>query len=161
MDTRRPKIIKAALRALLFAALGVLIAVPGRGAVGRRLVVRSAESGEIYLSVPVRAGDGVTFQWTHSFEHVPWNEYYELRGDGSFLLQSISVGGFGAGIPAEMDVSYRCEDGMIWMEGIGSVFPRFAWIHSRTALREIDLNGGRLLAGTELPHHEKMELFVQ
>lgn len=128
---------------------------------GERLVVENRDTGEVYADVPIEAGDEVSFGWTHSFEHIPWNEYYEVEPDGSFLLHTISVAGFGAGIPAEMDCTYRYEDGLIYMDDIESRFEQFNWINSQTALREIAVNGEHLLAGTDMPHHEKMILSIK
>ena len=68
------------------------------------------ETEEVYAEAVIHTGDTVEFDWIHSFEHIPWNEYYSVQPDGSFLLDTISVAGFGAGIPAEMDVDYRYED---------------------------------------------------
>ena len=93
------------------------------------LVVEELETGKIYAELPVETGEEVSFQWEHSFEHIPWYEYYEIQEDGSFLLNTIAVAGFGAGIPAEMDCTYRYEDGLIYMDDIGSVFPQFNWIN--------------------------------
>ena len=142
------------------AAFGALTAVLAGQLLSKRLTVQNAENGSVYLSREVRSGDTLEFCWTHSFEKIPWDEYYEILPDGSFVLHTISVAGFGAGIPAEMDVSYRYEDGLIYMDGIESHFPRFQWINSQTALREIRLNGELLLRGEDLPHHEKMVLSV-
>lgn len=125
------------------------------------LVIRNQETGETYVRVPVETGDKLNFGWEHSFEHIPWNEYYEVEKDGSFLLNTISVAGFGAGIPAEMDCTYRYEDGLIYMDDIGSEFPRFNWINSQTALKEIGLNGRLLIRGEDMPHHEKMVLCIE
>lgn len=125
------------------------------------LVVRELETGKVYAEVPVKTGDEVSFEWEHSFEHIPWYEYYEVQDDGSFLLNSIAVAGFGAGIPAEMDVTYRYEDGLIYMEGIGSVFEQFNWINSKTALNNIKVKDELLLLGSDMPHHVKMELFIE
>ena len=60
-----------------------------------------------------------------------------------------------------MDVSYRYEDGLIYMDGIESCFQQFNWINSQTALREIRLNGELLIRGEDMPHHEKMVLVVK
>ena len=119
------------------------------------LVVEELETGKIYAELPVETGEEVSFQWEHSFEHIPWYEYYEIQEDGSFLLNTIAVAGFGAGIPAEMDCTYRYEDGLIYMDDIGSVFPQFNWINSQTALINIKVGGELLLAGSDMPHHEK------
>ncbi len=125
------------------------------------MVVESAETGKVYASAKIKEGDELSFGWEHSFEHIPWNEYYEIEEDGSFLLHTISVAGFGAGIPAEMDCEYRYEDGLIYMDGIESRFEQFNWINSQTALKEISLNGEQLLTGADMPHHEKMILSIK
>lgn len=125
------------------------------------LVVEELETGKIYAELPVETGEEVSFQWEHSFEHIPWYEYYEIQEDGSFLLNTIAVAGFGAGIPAEMDCTYRYEDSLIYMDDIGSVFPQFNWINSQTALINIKVGGELLLAGSDMPHHEKMVLRIK
>lgn len=154
----------AVILALSFLPIGAAMAAPA-GMDGsqtkERLVVENRETGEVYADVPIEAGDEVSFGWTHSFEHIPWNEYYEVEPDGSFLLHTISVAGFGAGIPAEMDCTYRYEDGLIYMDDIESRFEQFNWINSQTALREIAVNGKHLLAGEDMPHHEKMILSIK
>lgn len=158
--TMRPRRIKEA-GFLVFTAL-LIFAVAGKARQQRKsLVVENQETSEIYAEVAVRPGDEVAFEWEHSFEHIPWNEYYEVEPDGSFLLHTISVAGFGAGIPAEMDCTYRYEDGLIYMEGIESRFPRFNWINSQTALKKITVNGEVLLKGSDMPHHKKMMLGVK
>ena len=112
------------------------------------------KTGEVILTRTVRPGDEVTVTLTHSFEHVPWNEYYLVQTDGSFLLKRIEVGGFGAGIPAEMDVpTYVGEDGLVHMDEINSVFPRFNWITSQINMKELLLNGQPVLEFSALPHH--------
>lgn len=146
---------------LLAVLVGITAAALSGRLLSKKLTIQNAETGEMYVSEKVRTGDRLEFGWTHSFEHIPWNEYYEILEDGSFVLHTISVAGFGAGIPAEMDVSYRYEDGLIYMDGIESHFPQFNWINSRTALREIRLNGELLIRGEDMPHHEKMVLVVK
>ena len=112
------------------------------------------KTGEVILSRTIHPGDEVAVTLTHSFEHVPWNEYYTVLRDGSFLLKRIEVGGFGAGIPAEMDVpTYVGEDGLVHMDEINSVFPRFNWITSNINMKELLLNGQPILEFSEIPHH--------
>ena len=109
----------------------------------------------------ITKGDELSFQWEHSFEHIPWYEYYEIQKDGSFILHTIAVAGFGAGIPAEMDCKYRYEDGLVYMDEIESVFPQFNWINSQTALKNIKVNGELLIQGSDMPHHVKMVLRIR
>lgn len=151
---------KAALLIALPVILTLLATISARP-FGQRLILESAETGKVYAEKSVAGGDEVGFEWEHSFEHIPWNEYYEVKKDGTFLLHTISVAGFGAGIPAEMDCTYRYEDGLIYMEGIKSEFPQFNWINSQTALKKITLNGEILVTGADMPQHEKMVLRVK
>lgn len=135
------------------AALLVLVLVWGSVPV-RVMRVSYQRTGEPILTCAVRPGDEVAVTLTHSFEHVPWNEYYLIQPDGSFLLTRIEVGGFGAGIPAEMDVpTYVGEDGLVHMDEINSVFPRFSWITSQINMKELLLNGQPVLEFSALPHH--------
>lgn len=148
------------LLAVLAAVLALLAAIFGQ-LQGESLIIENQESREVYLKVPVKTGDEVSFEWEHSFEHIPWNEYYEVMEDKTFLLHTISVAGFGAGIPAEMDCTYRYEDGLVYMDNIESEFPRFNWINSQTALKKISLNGTVLITGADMPHHKKVTLYIK
>ena len=114
------------------------------------LVIEELETGNVYREIPVK-----------TFEHIPWYEYYEIQKDGSFILHTIAVAGFGAGIPAEMDCKYRYEDGLVYMDEIESVFPQFNWINSQTALKNIKVNGELLIQGSDMPHHVKMVLRIR
>jgi hypothetical protein len=120
------------------------------------------KTGEVILEQTVRPGDELTVELTHSFEHVPWNEYYVVQDDGTFLLQRIEVGGYGAGIPAEMDVpTYVGEDGLVHMDDINSVFPCFNWITSQTNMKDLVLNGQTILEFSQLPHHSFVTCEIQ
>lgn len=151
----------AAIAVLTSTVLTITAAVYTRQHNRKVLVAENMETGEVYASVPVEAGDEVSFEWEHSFEHIPWHEYYEIEKDGSFLLHTISVSGFGAGIPAEMDCAYRYEGGLVYMDNIESRFEQFNWINSHTALKEIGVNGERILTGEDMPHHKKIILSVK
>ena len=103
------------------------------------------------FSVPVRTGDQLRLEIEHSFEHIPWFEYYTVTEDDCFNLDAIAVAGYGAGIPAEMDVPTRIEDGLVWMEGMNSVFPCFSWITSATYMKGLSLNGEEIFDFRSLP----------
>ena len=126
------------------------------------LVLRAEdqETGRIYAETPVEIGDTVEFDWIHSFEHIPWKEYYTIKEDGTFYLETISVAGFGAGIPAEMDVDYRYEDGLIYMDHIGSEFERFNFFNSDTALEAIQINDVDFVKGSDMPYHAKITVYT-
>lgn len=110
------------------------------------------ENERVLLEVPVQPGDVLRLEIEHSFEHIPWFEYYTVTEDGAFLLDTIAVGGYGAGIPAEMDVSTRIEDGLVWMEGIGSRFPELKWLTSSTYMKGLTLNGTEIFDFRTLPN---------
>ena len=112
-----------------------------------KMVLRAEdqETGKVYAEIPV---------------DIPWNEYYTVKEDGTFHLDSISVAGFGAGIPAEMDVDYRYEDGLIYMDNIGSEFDRFRFFNSDTALDTIQVNDVDFIKGSDMPYHAKITVYT-
>lgn len=157
MKTEKKTIFLVAVMALILAAAGAFHFRFRQ----MTLVIENAETGQAYVKIRVQPEDELSFGWEHSFEHIPWNEYYEIKEDGTFLLHTISVAGFGAGIPAEMDCTYRYEDGLIYMEGIESQFPQFNWFNSQTQLKFISLNGDPLITGADMPQHGKIVLRIK
>lgn len=99
-----------------------------------------------------RRNEVVVLEIEHSFEHIPWFEYYTVMPDGSFNLDAIAVAGYGAGIPAEMDVPTRIENGLVWMEEINSNFPAFKWLTSDTYMKGLTLNGEEIFDFRTLPN---------
>ena len=156
----RPWIIRA-LFAVTAVSASVGIALAARRiTIGRVLRAEDQETGRVYAEAPVQTGDTVEFDWIHSFEHIPWKEYYTVKEDGTFYLETISVAGFGAGIPAEMDVDYRYEDGLIYMDHIGSEFDRFNFFNSDTALEAIQINDVDFIKGSDMPYHAKITVYT-
>ena len=48
---------------------------------------------QVVLSVPIRPGDRLSLEIEHSFEHIPWYEYYTVTEDYQFNLDAIAVAG--------------------------------------------------------------------
>ena len=119
-----------------------------------RLYDRKREK-EVF-AIPIRAGDQLRLEIEHSFEHIPWFEYYTVTEDWQFNLDAIAVAGYGAGIPAEMDVPTHIENGLVWMEEINSVFPKFSWITSATYMKGLSLNGKEVFDFRSLPDASKI-----
>lgn len=115
------------------------------------------------LSVPVKPGDQLCLEIEHSFEHIPWYEYYTVTEDLQFNLDAIAVAGYGAGIPAEMDVPTYVKDGLVWMVDINSVFPRFSWITSNKYMKTLTLNGDEIFDFRSLPDASRIrgEIIVE
>ena len=118
---------------------------------GKRFQLYDRVHREVVLSVPIHAGDKLRLEIEHSAEHIPWYEFYTVTEDDQFNLDAIAVAGYGAGIPAEMDVPTRIEDGLVWMEEINSVFPQFSWITSATYMKDLALNGENIFDFRSLP----------
>lgn len=118
---------------------------------GQRFQLYDRDRETVVFSVPVRAGDKLRLEIEHSFEHIPWYEFYTITDDGQFNLDAIAVAGYGAGIPAEMDVPTRIEDGLVWMEDINSLFPKFSWITSAKYMKGLCLNGEEVFDFRSLP----------
>jgi len=105
----------------------------------------------VVFSTPIQPGDKLRLEIEHSFEHIPWYEFYTVTDDLQFNLDAIAVAGYGAGIPAEMDVPTRVEDGLVWMEDINSLFPQFSWITSNQYMKGLTLNGAEVFDFRSLP----------
>ncbi|MBP9629979.1 MAG: DUF1850 domain-containing protein [Leptotrichiaceae bacterium] len=128
----------------------------------KKIEISNQLTKEKYFSKEIKNGDILTFEWKHSFEHILWKEFYKIEKDGSFTLFSIVTEGFGAGIPAEMDCTYRYENGLIYMENIkGSNFKDFNWIHSKEHLKKISINEKEIILGKDLPERKKINLIIK
>jgi len=125
------------------------------------LRIYNFQSGEIYVEVPAKEGDKLFFGWVHSWEKIPWNEYYHIAKDNTLVLDTISFPAFGAGIPENKGKVCRIEDGLIYMDEIGQIFPEFNWINSHFATRDIILNGQLISKGDRLPEHTRLRLVVE
>ena len=106
---------------------------------------------QVVFSTDIRAGDQLKLEIEHSFEHIPWYEFYTVTDDLQFNLDAIAVAGYGAGIPAERDVPTRVEGGRVWMEDINSLFPQFSWITSAKYMKGLSLNGVEVFDFRSLP----------
>jgi len=124
------------------------------------LTITHQETGEVFVKIRVEPGDTLKYKWIHSFEHIPWTEEYEIRDNNSLLLHEITVAGFGAGIP-ENKGKVTIEDGIIVMSEIEENFEEINWINSNTALAYIGLNGEEIIKGSDLPHHEPLNLIIK
>lgn len=139
-----------------------LISVLFCSCLNKKIVISNQITEEIYITRDIKKNDIILFEWEHSFEHIIWREYYRLSEENIFELFSIAVEGFGAGIPAEMDCTYRYEDGMIYMENIkGSSFKEFNWINSKEKLKKISINDKEIIRGQDLPEREKIRLSIK
>ena len=118
------------------------------------------ETKEIFVEVPAKEGDKLFFGWTHSWEKIPWHEYYHIRSDGKIILDMIAFPAFGAGIPENKGTRVWTHEGMIYMDGIGQEFPEFTWINSKFT-GDIELNGILIAQGKTLPEHRRLNLSVQ
>ncbi len=124
------------------------------------LTISHQETKEVYLKLSVNKGDIIEYAWIHSFEHIPWNEEYEIEESNNLMLTRIEVAGFGAGIP-ENKGTVSIENGIIIMRDINQEFEEINWINSNTALKCISLNDEEIIKGSDLPHHEPLNLKVK
>ena len=105
----------------------------------------------VVLEIPAGSGDQLRLEIEHSFEHIPWFEYYTITDEGDFNLDAIAVAGYGAGIPAGMSVPTHIEDGLVWMEEINTVFEQFTWTTSNKYMKGLQLNGEEIFDFRTLP----------
>ena len=124
---------------------------------GYQLQLRDRKADEVIAAWPIAPGDQLSLEIEHSFEHIPWYEYYSVTDDLAFNLDAIAVAGYGAGIPAEMDVPTRVEGGLVWMEDINSLFPTLHWITSDKYMKTFTLNGAEIFDFRSLPDASRVE----
>ncbi len=151
---------RVVLPGVLIIAMGALLFSFLNQGPGLQLVLSDQETGQVLFSLPVDTGDEVTFHWIHSFEHIPWIEEYSIEADETFVLHTISVAGFGAGIPENKGV-VAIEDGMVVMRSIEERFDEIRWIHSQTALVSITLGHTIFITGEDVEHHLPVELSIK
>ena len=125
------------------------------------LCIYDYSTKEIYVEVPAKEGDELFFGWVHSWEKIPWHEYYHIDRRGNLILDTIAFPAFGAGIPENKGRTVEIKDGMIYMGEIGQVFHEFTWINSHFATGDIKLNGALIAQGKNLPEHTRVNLAVQ
>ena len=153
MNRKRRGIWIIALAAVL---LGAFVWFGFFAPVGKAFQLYDRVRKTVVFSVSIQAGDKLRLEIEHSFEHIPWYEYYTVREDDQFNLDAIAVAGYGAGIPAEMDVPTHIENGLVWMEDINSVFPNFSWITSDKYMKGLQLNGVEVFDFRSLPDASKI-----
>lgn len=159
---RRPRLVAGAAISLAL-ALGLAAAACGRAPArgGLELAIAVQADGRVLLAEPAAAGAVLELQWIHSVEHFSWFECFEVASDGSLVLRETRIGGFGAGVPHERGASARVEDGYVVYGGIDETYQSYRWINSSTAVAAIVLDGRLLARGSDLPHHEALELRIR
>ena len=85
--------------ALALVLLGAFVWWAFFAPVGKVFQLYDRQRDIVVFSAPIHAGDKLRLEIEHSFEHIPWYEYYTVREDDQFNLDAIAVAGYGAGIP--------------------------------------------------------------
>ena len=147
----------------LVAAAAVCFALPARAADPETMMLRvyDRHKGTLYAEAPAHANSRLFFGWIHSWENIPWNEYYHVNAQGDLVLDAITFPAFGAGIPEDKGRVCYVRDGVIHMEEIGQVFTELVWLNSHTATRDIILDGTPVTRGADLPHHAGIRLRIE
>jgi len=126
-----------------------------------KLLIVGQDNNIVYYEIDVEVNDKLKYGWIHSFEHIPWTEEYYIQENNHLILDTITIAGFGAGIPHNKGTQTKIEDGIIYYEDINQDFEYIEWIHSQTALEYIKLNDEILLEGIDLEHHEFYKLKIE
>jgi hypothetical protein len=148
-------------RVLPAALMAVLLLTAFKAGSVKVLRITGQISGKEYFTAPVKTSDVLTYGWVHSLERIPWTEDYIILRSGRILLKKITIPAFGAGIPHNKGKVTKIENGCIIMDEIYEEFERIDWIHSRSALEYIMLNGKIVLHGGDLPHHAPLTLEIE
>lgn len=122
----------------------------------RCVEVRNGETGETYFAPEVSEGDAVRLSWTHSVEHTPWVEEYEVEG-GELALREVRIKSFGAGVD-QLAPEVENADGWVVMSGYERSFPALRFIHSRDVDRELAVAGRKVDLEGRIPQYAPVEV---
>jgi hypothetical protein len=102
---KRKKLAAAAAAVLVIAAAALTAAFSPLC-----LVLRDADSGEVYAAVPVKEGEEFSVTFTHSVNKTDETELYAVRG-GEIWLTGCVYYSFGAGVAEVLDGSWSLRIG--------------------------------------------------
>lgn len=118
--------------------------------------VKNRETGEEYYALDAEEGDTVRLSWTHSIEHTPWVELYEIS-DGQLQLREVHVKSFGAGVD-QIAPEVENRDGWVMMRGYERSFPALHFFQSRDVDRELVVNGREAELDGRVPQYAAVEV---
>jgi hypothetical protein len=124
-------------------------------------VIREWPEGQVLVQEPIQVGDQFTFNWIHSLEKIPWDEFYHVDDQLNLVLDTIRFPAFGAGIPEDKGKRSYIKDGLIYMDQIDQVFPEIVWLNSVTATQDLAINGRVITKGASLPADKRLQLSVR
>ncbi len=120
---------KVLIAAAAIACVAIAAAVLFLRSAGGRLVIRNADTGEVYLSYPLEQGEEFSITFVHSVNKTPVTDVYDVNEAGMIVLRSTIYYGFGAGVPSDLDprmeLSYDEETGAMVVSKIDMELPGF------------------------------------
>lgn len=125
------------------------------------LVIRDQETNKEYIRLKVQVGDQLELAWIHSVELTPWIEVLEIVEDEHLMLIETRFQSYGAGVPYETEGNFLVRDGYTIMTDIDQLFSSYRWVHSHNAQFTLTKNGKYVFLADELPHHQRMEMFIE
>ncbi|MBP5166158.1 MAG: DUF1850 domain-containing protein, partial [Oscillospiraceae bacterium] len=102
---KRKKLVAAAAAVLIITAAALTAAFSPLC-----LVLKDADSGEVYAAVPVKEGEEFSVTFTHSVNKTDETELYLVRG-GEIWLTGCVYYSFGAGVAEVLDESWSLDIG--------------------------------------------------
>lgn len=125
------------------------------------LVIRDQETNKEYIRLKVQVGDQLELAWIHSVELTPWIEVLEIVEDEHLMLIETRFQSYGAGVPYETEGNFLVRDGYTIMTDLDQLFTSYRWVHSHNAQFTLTKNGKYVFLADELPHHQRMEMFIE
>jgi hypothetical protein len=116
--------------AALVVAAAVLI-VAGTRRSDWRLVLRNADTNEVYASYPMETGEVFSVEFIHSVNRSPVRDFYEIRPDGGIYVIQTNYYDFGAGVQTELNPGERLEygdDGSMQIKDIDTRIPSLIYV---------------------------------
>lgn len=125
------------------------------------LIIKDQETNKEYIRLKVQEGDQLELSWIHSVELTPWIEVLVVTNDERLMLIETRFQSFGAGMPHETEGDVLVKDGYTIMTNLEQLFTSYRWVHSHNAQFTLTKNGENIFLADELPHHQRMEMFIE
>ncbi len=142
-------------------AVALLLITVGRGST---LILRDPDTGLVYGRYPLSDGDAFSVCFVHSVNRTPYYDLYELRG-GRIYLTGLRYYSFGAGVPEELDPSWRLElpgDGSMLVTGMDTPLSNIIYRVGTVSDHILILPDGQQIGLTQLcGRNSRVELCIR
>ncbi len=114
------------------------------------IVLEDMNSRRVVFIQSMEPEDELTIGWTHSVEHLPWEEIFRVEKD-KLIMDRTRFKQFGAGVPAETAGKSKMEDGWIVYYDLHQFMPELTYSISKRGRHILTYKGRSVPLYENLP----------